>query len=67
MSMAAVHRRPPKKQKQLPAAANQRREAYSEGTCLINDDITFSITACLVGGCVCVCVWIGFTENMIKR
>lgn len=33
MSMAAVHRRPPKKQKQHPAAghpANQRREAYAE-------------------------------------
>lgn len=31
MSMAAVHRRPPKKQKQAPGG-NQRREAYSEGT-----------------------------------
>uniref|UniRef100_A0A3Q2YH83 Roundabout guidance receptor 1 n=1 Tax=Hippocampus comes TaxID=109280 RepID=A0A3Q2YH83_HIPCM len=30
MSMAAVHRRPPKKQKQHPAVGNQRREAYSE-------------------------------------
>ncbi|XP_074496613.1 roundabout homolog 1 isoform X9 [Sebastes fasciatus] len=32
MSMAAVHRRPPKKQKQHPAAhpGNQRREAYNE-------------------------------------
>ncbi|XP_035536277.1 roundabout homolog 1 isoform X2 [Morone saxatilis] len=32
MSMAAVHRRPPKKQKQHPAGhpANQRREAYNE-------------------------------------
>ncbi len=34
MSMAAVHRRPPKKQKQHPAGhpGNQRREAYNEGT-----------------------------------
>lgn len=35
MSMAAVHRRPPKKQKQHPAAGhpgNQRREPYAEGT-----------------------------------
>ncbi|XP_077578451.1 roundabout homolog 1 [Stigmatopora nigra] len=30
MSMAAVHRRPPKKQKQHPAVGNQRREAYNE-------------------------------------
>ncbi|KAM9812392.1 roundabout homolog 1 isoform 8-T8 [Syngnathus typhle] len=30
VSMAAVHRRPPKKQKQHPALGNQRREAYSE-------------------------------------
>lgn len=34
MSMAAVHRRPPKKQKQHPVGhpGNQRREAYNEGT-----------------------------------
>lgn len=34
MSMAAVHRRPPKKQKQHPAAhpGNQRRDPYNEGT-----------------------------------
>lgn len=34
MSMAAKHRRPPKKQKQHPAGhpGNQRREAFSEGT-----------------------------------
>lgn len=33
MSMAAVHRRPPKKQKQHPAVhpGNQRRDAYNEG------------------------------------
>lgn len=33
MSMAAVHRRPPKKQKQHPAGlpANQRREPFNEG------------------------------------
>ncbi|XP_037122884.1 roundabout homolog 1 isoform X5 [Syngnathus acus] len=30
VSVAAVHRRPPKKQKQHPALGNQRREAYSE-------------------------------------
>uniref|UniRef100_A0A3B4U7A8 Roundabout guidance receptor 1 n=1 Tax=Seriola dumerili TaxID=41447 RepID=A0A3B4U7A8_SERDU len=37
MSMAAVHRRPPKKQKQHPAGhpGNQRREAYNEGTHMI--------------------------------
>lgn len=34
MSMAAIQRRPPKKQKQHPAGhpGNQRREAYNEGT-----------------------------------
>lgn len=38
MSMAAVHRRPPKKQKQHPAGhpGNQRREAYNEGNTLIH-------------------------------
>lgn len=37
MSMAAVHRRPPKKQKQhlTGHAGNQRREAYNEGTHMI--------------------------------
>lgn len=41
MSMAAVHRRPPKKQKQHPAGhpaglpGNQRREPYNEGTHII--------------------------------
>ncbi|XP_077421448.1 roundabout homolog 1 isoform X1 [Vanacampus margaritifer] len=30
MNMAAVHRRPPKKQKQHPTAGNPRREAYNE-------------------------------------
>lgn len=34
MSMAAVHRRPPKKQKQHPTGlpGNQRRDVYNEGT-----------------------------------
>uniref|UniRef100_A0A3P8NG79 Roundabout, axon guidance receptor, homolog 1 (Drosophila) n=1 Tax=Astatotilapia calliptera TaxID=8154 RepID=A0A3P8NG79_ASTCA len=37
MSMAAVHRRPPKKQKQHPVGhpANQRREVFNEGTHLL--------------------------------
>uniref|UniRef100_A0A3B4ZMB9 Roundabout guidance receptor 1 n=1 Tax=Stegastes partitus TaxID=144197 RepID=A0A3B4ZMB9_9TELE len=37
MSMAAVHRRPPKKQKQHPAGhpGSQRREAFNEGTYMI--------------------------------
>lgn len=40
MSMAAVHRRPPKKQKQHPAGlpGNQRREAYNEGTYFTSTD-----------------------------